>query len=720
MPLQPGLRLGPYEIQSALGAGGMGEVYRARDTRLDRTVAIKVLPAQLRDDPEFRERFDREARAISALDHPHICALYDVGEHDGMAYLVMEYLEGETLARRLEHGRAAARRGADDRHPDRRRARQGASRRHRPSRPEARQRDADEGRAPSCSTSDWRSTGVGRCSGAGSGPTASPTMTRAADRRRGPSSARFSTWRPSSSKAQEADARTDIFAFGAVLYEMLTGKKAFEGKSQASLIGAILEREPPPVASLQPATPASLDHVVRTCLAKDPENRFHSAHDLLVQLKWIRDQGSQAAPAVAPVPRGRSRNRLLAAAFVTLLVATVTGFAVWRLKPEPSRPIRRFAIVLPGGDQFSGILRHLLAISPDGTRLAYVANERLYLRMMDQVDATPIPGTEEGGATNHARNPFFSPDGQWIGFWQGGQLKKVSVSGGAPVVLCAAENPWGASWGADGTILFGQGPKGISQVSDSGGPASALVSIDSKTEAAHGPQMLPGGEAVLFTLRSSAAQSNQDTTSWDNAQILVQSLDSGRRTVVVQGGTDARYVSTGHLIYVRAGTLLAVPFDPVRLVTTGNPTPVADGIRQADATVAGVPGGGGAAGAAQFAVSQDGLFAYIPRDTATGGVRGLTWVDRQGRETSLPVPDRAYSYPRISPDGTRIALDIRDQEQDIWVWDLGRETLTRLTFDPAPEVFPLWTPDGKRIVSQSQTGPLLARGRWNRSSRASY
>ena len=210
--------------------------------------------------------------------------------------------------------------------------------------------------------------------------------------------------------------------------------------------------------------------------------------------------------------------------------------------------------------------------------------------------------------------------------------------------------------------------------------------------------MLPGGKAVLFTLRSSAAQSNQDTTSWDNAQVLVQSLDSGRRTVVVQGGTDARYVSTGHLIYVRAGTLLAVPFDPVRLVTTGNPTPVADGIRQADNTVAGVPGGGRAAGAAQFAVSQDGLFAYIPRDTAAGGVRGLTWVDRQGRETSLPVPDRAYSYPRISPDGTRIALDIRDQEQDIWVWDLGRETLTRLTFDPVAEVFPLWTPDGKRIV----------------------
>ena len=325
---------------------------------------------------------------------------------------------------------------------------------------------------------------------------------------------------------------------------------------------------------------------------------------------------------------------------------------------------------------------------------------------MDQLDAAPIRGTEEGGPTGHARSPFFSPDAQWIGFWQGGQLKKVSVNGGAPVVLCAAESPLGASWGADGTILFGQGSHGISQISAGGGKASVLAPIDSKTESAHGPQTLPGGKAVLFTLASLPATAPVDPAAfWDNAQIVVQSLDSGQRKVVVQGGADARYLSTGHLVYVRQGTLLAVAFDPARLVTTGSPFPVGEGIRQAEnAGVGGLAGGPAlfnSTGASQFTISENGLFAYVPQDTAglaVSAVRTLAWVDRQGRETPLPVPDRAYVYPRISPDGARIALDIRDQEQDIWVWDLGRETLTRFTFDPAVDILPVWTPDGQRIV----------------------
>jgi len=380
---------------------------------------------------------------------------------------------------------------------------------------------------------------------------------------------------------------------------------------------------------------------------------------------------------------------------------TAAGVAGWMLKPDPSQPLRRFAIVLPEGDQFSAPGRHMVAISPDGTRLVYVANQRLYIRTIDQLDATPIRGTEEGEEPGHARSPFFSPDGQWIGFWQSDQLKKISVNGGNPVVLCAALNPWGASWGADGMILFGQGPEGISQVSASGGQASVLLSIDSKTESAHGPQMLPGGKAVLFTLASSMTPQPNIAAFWDNAQIVIQSIDSGDRKVIVQGGSDARYVSTGHLLYVRQGTLFAVAFDPERLLTTGNPFPVADSIRQANSlNLGGINTGGigGSTGAAQFAVSQDGLFAYVPQDAAAGAVRTLSWVDRQGRETALPVPDRAYVYPRISPDGTRVALDIRDQEQDIWVWDLGRETLTRFTFDPAADIAPIWTPDGHRIA----------------------
>ena len=292
-------------------------------------------------------------------------------------------------------------------------------------------------------------------------------------------------------------------------------------------------------------------------------------------------------------------------------------------------------------------------------------------------------------------------------------------------MLCAAENPWGASWGADGTILFGQGPKGISQVSASGGQSHrSSFQVDSKTESAHGPQMLPGGKAVLFTLASSAAQSNQrQQRLWDNAQIVVQSLDSGQQKVVVQGGTDARYVPTGHLIYVRQGTLFAVPFDPVRLVTTGSPIPVADGIRQAiDSAFGGIiPGGRAVAtGAAQFAISEDGLFAYVPQDTAPAVYTDWSWVDRQGRETPLPVPDRAYVYPRISPDGTRVALDIRDQEQDIWVWDLGRETLTPITFDPATDIFRCGHQTDSGSSSRGPVRAFSGSSGWNRGSRAPH
>ena len=453
---------------------------------------------------------------------------------------------------------------------------------------------------------------------------------------------------------------------------MLTGKKAFEGKSQASLIGAILEREPTAVSSAATgSTRVARPHRQDMPREGSRTNRFHSAHDLLVQLKWIRDSGSQAA--MGPAMRDRPRNRVLLAG-VVFLAATATGAAVWMLKPEPVQPIRRLEIVLPDGDVFSGTGRHFVSLSPDGMRLVYVANQRLYLRMTDGLDATPIPGTEEGGAADHARNPFFSPDGQWIGFWQGGQLKKVSVNGGAAVVLCEAVNPWGATWTPDGTILFGQGPQGIFQVSANGGQTSVVVSIDSKTESAHGPQMLPGGKAVLFTLASSAAAPPASQAAfWENAQIVVQSLDSGQRKVLVQGGADARYVSTGHLIYGRQGTLFAIEFDPTRLLTTGNPFPVADRIRQTNAGLGGLATGGQVAssGAVQFTVSQDGLFAYVPQDTQPSvGQRTLIWVDRKGRETPLPVPDRAMCTRAFlqTEHASRSTFEIKSRISGSGIW----------------------------------------------------
>jgi len=393
-------------------------------------------------------------------------------------------------------------------------------------------------------------------------------------------------------------------------------------------------------------------------------------------------------------------------AVATLVAAAMTGIAGWMLKPEPPRTVRRFAVVLP--ESRFAPLGSVLAVSPDATHLVYAAgttsavNNLLYLRAMDQLAATPIQGVAAG----ITGNPFFSPDGQWIGFWQNGRLKKVAVTGGAPLDLCDAPAFSGASWTSDGTILFGRGPDGIWQVSAGGGQPSQRITVDAKKEIAFGPQMLPGGTAVLFTLASQeVGASNQ--ALWDNAQIVVQSLDSGTRTIVVRGGADARYVATGHIVYVRQGTLLALPFDLARNAAIGNPVSVVDGIRQA--TTAGGVSFGGSTGAAQFTVSQNGLFAYVPQDTAASVARTLVWVDRHGRETPLPVPDRAYVYPRISPDGTRVALDIRDEQQDVWTWDLSREILNRVTFDPAVDTSPLWTPDGRRIVFSRQGQGLFSK-----------
>ena len=358
----------------------------------------------------------------------------------------------------------------------------------------------------------------------------------------------------------------------------------------------------------------------------------------------------------------------------------------------PSRPLARFTITLPTGEQFSSPGRHLVALSPHGTHIVYVANNRLYLRAMDQLEAVPIRGTE-GPANTAGRSPFFSPDGQWIGFWQDGQLKKVSITGGLPVTLCAAQNPWGASWATDDTILFGQGPDGIWRVSGKGGKPENVVKVDAG-QIVLGPQLLPGGRAILFTLARSV-------WDWDAAQIVVQSLDTGLRRVVVEGGADARYVSTGHLVYAVESTLLGVPFDVATLAVTGGPVPLVDAVAR-DPFGPGPTGSGGVTGAAHFATSSDGALIYVPTDAVSDQERRtLVWVDRDGREAPLKTPPRAYHYPRLSPDGTRVALDIRDQESDIWILDLAREALTRLTFGPAIERFGIWTPDSRAVIFSS-------------------
>jgi serine/threonine protein kinase len=454
MSLAPGVRLGPYEIHSAIGAGGMGEVYKARDTRLDRIVAIKVLPAHVAADPDVRQRFEREARAVAALNHPHICSLYDVGSQDGTDFLVMEYVEGETLADRLAKGALpldqALRYGIEIADALDKAHRAGIV--HRDLKPgnvmltKAGTKLLDFGLAK---------TGTAVVAGTGLSmlPTIPPNLTA-----QGTILGTFQYMAPEQLEGQEADARTDIFAFGAVLYEMFTGRKAFDGNTQASLIAAIMEHEPAPVSRIQTLAPRALDRVVAKCLAKETEARWHTSHDLHDELEWIRQTPSASdALTGARVP---SLHRELVVAVVGLLVGAASALAVWKSTSTGSEsgPTTRFEIVLPTDTAFTNIGRHVLTFSPDGSRLVFVANQQLYARRMDQLEATPIRGSNVTPI-----GPFFSSDGQSVAFWSNNQLKKVAVGGGAPVTIAEASNPYGASWSGN-SIFWGAGADGIFKV----------------------------------------------------------------------------------------------------------------------------------------------------------------------------------------------------------------------------------------------------------------
>ena len=486
---------------------------------------------------------------------------------------------------------------------------------------------------------------------------------------------------------------TDIFAFGAVVYEMATGKRAFEGKSQASLIAKILETDPPPMSSLQPMTPPALDRVVKKCLAKEPDRRWQAASDVCDELKWIAESGSQVTAVPAATAKGisgRWKGALLWSG-ASLILAALIGIAVWILKPAPSSlppRVSRFTITLPPGQQLGGLdAGPAVALSPDGIHLAYVARQggtqQLYLRAMDSLEAKASPGTE--GAVS----PFFSPDGQWLGFIAGGKAKKVSVSGGAAITLTLsnAVNLVGASWGSQGTIAFSPAlGTALQQVSDAGGTLQSLTRLE-KGEITHRwPDFLPGGKAMLF-----AASTNGG--NWTNAQVAIQSIGAGERRNLVQG-TQPRYAPSGHLVYAQGGNLMAVLFDPQRLTITGAAVPVVEGVLQSTTT-----------GAAQYSVSATGSLVYV-----SGGVqstqRRLVWVDRKGVEQPLPAPPHAYRYPRFSPDGQRVAVTIEESENNIWLYDLARDTLTRLTFQGSRDLMGAWTPDGKRIAFNSnREGP---------------
>ncbi|MGH9367650.1 MAG: protein kinase domain-containing protein, partial [Thermoanaerobaculia bacterium] len=682
MTLSAGTRLGPYEIQTPVGAGGMGEVYKARDTRLERTVAIKVLPPHLSESAELKQRFEREARAISALSHPHICALYDVGSEAGTEFLVMEFLEGETLADRLLRGRIPTDQllrysveiadALDKAH------RQGIV--HRDLKPgnimltRSGVKLLDFGLAKLRPAADpVSSTGLSRL-----GTEASPAAPLT---ERGTILGTFQYMAPEQIEGKEADARSDIFSFGAVLYEMATGQKAFSAGSRASLIAAILEHEPPPISSVQPLLPPALDRVVRTCLAKDPEDRWQTAHDLTGELEWIAQVGSQAGVAAPVVARRKNRERLAWVGFgIATLAAFVLAIAYLRRAPRPL-PAVRATLALPE-QMFLGDL----AVSPDGTRLAFTASlpgaqPSLWIRRLDGSSAERLPGAE------NAYFPFWSPDGRFIGFFSEGKLKRIDPSGGAVLTVCDAERGTGGTWNREGTIVFAPAPTaGLFRVSAAGGQAVPLTKPDaSRHETAHRyPYFLPDGRHFLYMAANLSAPPDNPANS-----IRVGSLDGKGDRAVVRVASAARYAS-GRLLYVRDGTLLAQDFDLSRFEVKGEPTPIAQKL-----------GLYGWAAYWPFSVSENGVLVAAPAFLTPSR---LLWLDRAGKQVGSVGEPGLISNPRLSPDGRRIAAEVLDAGRDtseIQVYDAASGAGTKFVFSPAHEAAPTWSPDGTRIVFAS-------------------
>jgi len=692
MALSAGTRLGPYEIVSPLGAGGMGEVYRAKDTRLDRTVAIKVLNSSLATTPDLKARFEREARTISQLNHPNICTLHDVGHDGGADFLVMEFIEGESLAERLKKGPLPLDQllkiGIETADALDKAHRSGIV--HRDLKPGNIMLTKTGAKLLDFGLAKPLAAAAG-ASGIGSGSSASVlsaamTMTSPASPLTSAGSivGTVQYMSPEQIHGAEADARSDIFAFGVLLFEMATGKHAFAGKTQSAVVGSILAVDPPPVSSLQPSAPPALDRIVRICLEKDPNDRYQCAHDLMLSLQAIAETPATATTsAAAPSVRGISRSVWFATAMALLIAIAAAGyFASLDLQPKP---VVHAYILPPGKAQFStGFGAGAPVISPDGSKLAFVArNEQgkpmLYVQPLSSPTAQPLAGTEDPS------HPFWSPDSRSLGFFAGNLVKRIEADGGPAQTVCAAAstNERGGAWSASGTILFGYGNtvSPLSRVSAGGGTPAPALKFESGENAHRWPQFLPDGKHFLFFVNTSKA---------DATGIYVGSIDSTTRKLVVHTATHAQYAPPGYLLFLREQTLMAQPFSLSRLEVTGEAVPIAErvsaniGIRRAI-----------------FSVSDNGVLVYRTGDSSSSGSQ-LLWFDRQGKQLGKVGGEELYSTPAMSPDGTRVAVDISASgNSDIWIFDLSRGTKTRLTFGPASNRNPLWTPDGESIVFSS-------------------
>jgi eukaryotic-like serine/threonine-protein kinase len=684
MPLSAGTRLGPYEILSPIGAGGMGEVYRARDTRLDRTVAIKVLPAHLSTNPDLRARFEREAKAISALQHSNICVLHDVGQEAGVDFLVMEYLEGETLAARLARKPLlldeSLRIGIEMAHALDAAHRHGLT-----------HRDLKPGNIMlTKSGAKLMDFGLAKPNGLGtvsSMSSAASTMTSPVS----PATAAGTVvgtlqyMSPEQLQSQPADARSDLFALGATLYEMLTGKRAFEGKSQISVASAILEKDPVPVSSLQPLTPPSLERVINKCLAKDPAERWQCAHDLAFELKWIAEGGG-----VPPGTSGASRRlrdlTLYGALAIALLVATVLGLLYWRVVGVPAQTVTA-EIAAPSKTRFSffGPASGAPVLSPDGRVLAFCAMDHdgkgmLWVRSIDSGAARPLPGTEG------ANDPFWSVDGKGLGFFADSKLKTIRVSGGSVIAVSAAPVEGGGSWNREGSILFVPDyAKGICKTAAGGGNQAIVVAVNTpKVNVCSYPKFLPDGKHFLYLA------SGGDPAA---AGIYFASLDGKENRLLAKSNSAGIYAS-GFLLYVRDRALVAQAFDPTRGQLRGDSYPLVEDI----------PTSGGTG---VFAASENGNLVYL-EGTGTSAKR-LTWFDRAGKILGTTGEAADYFDLRLSPDGRMLAANAGypagSSNSEIWVDELPRNVRTRLTIDPDTDHgIPVWSADNSKIAFAALRG----------------
>ena len=676
MSLSPGTRLGHYDVTALIGEGGMGQVWQATDTQLNRQVALKILPDAFAAEPDRLARFTREAQILASLNHPNIAAIYGIEEAAGTRALVLELVEGPTLADRISKGPIPL----DEALPIAKQiaeALEAAHERgvvHRDLKP-ANNKVKDDG---TVKVLDFGLAKAFQPDASDPGLSASPTISlTAAATQMGMVIGTAAYMAPEQAKGLPVDKRADIWAYGAVLFEMLTGRKLFDAGDVSEMLASVLVKDPD-ISSMGHHVPAHIRSVVRQCLVKDPKERLRDIGDVRLAMKGTFETtaSERVGPTVAPtLPVWQRPVPLLLA----LGLMAITGLVAWGLmRPAPasSGAVTRFPFILPEGDVMT--IGDGMALSPDGRTLVYagqrVGVQQLFVRRRDQMTVQPLSGTE--GAVF----PFFSPDGAWVGFFTNDFLKKVALVGGPPVTLSPVGIRRGATWGPDDTIVFSSGlAPGLMQVPAGGGEPRALTEPEAGVVHVW-PRFVPGGEAVLYS-------SSQG--SLDSLEVAVVSLDTGEQRTLVRG-TDGTITASGHLVFGRQESLWAVPFDSDRLAVSGEPVPMVEGVQ--------VNGGGWA----QYALADDGTLVYLPETGVTRGATEFVWVDRvTGEETPLGTQAQAYDYPRISPDGTRVAVDVNDQQQDIWVWDLSGETLARLTFDAAQEQYPIWTPDGQRVIFSS-------------------